>query len=173
VLGARIALAGAAALGLAVPRADRQLVVFAESDGCFADALEVATGASVGRRTLRLMDYGIIAATFADARTGAAVRVSPQAGIRARALAYAPEAARRYQGQLLGYARMPDRELLDVRPVTLDPPLARVLSRAGRRVTCDRCGEEVHNEREVVAGGQRLCAACAGPAYYRPGETGG
>jgi formylmethanofuran dehydrogenase subunit E len=166
VLGARIALAGAAALNLSIPRADRRLIVFVESDGCFADAVEVVTGATVGRRTLRVMDYGLVAATFVDARTEAAVRVSPQSDVRVRALAYAPEETGRYRAQLLGYARMPDEALLAVRPVVLKPTLAQVLSRAGRRVTCARCGEEIHNEREIMAGDRRLCAACAGLGYY-------
>jgi formylmethanofuran dehydrogenase subunit E len=166
VLGARIALAGAAALGLAVPRTDRRLVIFVESDGCFADAVEVVTGATVGRRTLRVMDYGLVAATFVDQRTEAAVRVAPQPGIRMRALAFAPEEKRRYHAQLLGYARMPDDHLLEVRPVVLKTPLASVLSRAGKRVTCDRCGEEIHNEREIRSGGEQLCVSCAGAGYF-------
>src|SRR5512140_2185179 len=78
ILGLRIGLAGAARLGLALPRTDKMLLVIAESDGCFADGLEVAAGVSVGHRTLRVEDYGKIAATFANVSSGDAVRLAPR-----------------------------------------------------------------------------------------------
>lgn len=166
VLGVRIALAGAAALGVALPHAGRRLLVYVESDGCFADGVEVASGATIGRRTLRVMDYGKVAATFVDVSGGAALRVWPQAGIRERVRAHAPDEARRYYAQLRGYQVMPDEELLHIRPVRLLTPVERVLSRARHRVVCDRCGEEILNEREIRREGQVLCASCAGLGYY-------
>ena len=57
VLGVRMALAGAAALGLEIPRKDKRLLVIAETNGCFLDGLEIAAGVSPGRRTLRIEDY--------------------------------------------------------------------------------------------------------------------
>src|SRR5512133_3268241 len=77
VLGARMGLAGAQALGLELPVRSRRLWVILESDGCFADGVEAATGCSVGHRTLRIEDYGKIAATFVDIKQGRAVRVAP------------------------------------------------------------------------------------------------
>lgn len=53
ILGARIGLAGAAALVLEAPREDKRLLVILETDGCFADGVEAATGCAVGHRTLR------------------------------------------------------------------------------------------------------------------------
>src|SRR5512141_2763814 len=72
VLGVRMALAGAMALDLDLPRQDKRLLVIAETDGCFIDGLEVAAGISAGRRTLRIIDYGKVAATFVNASTGEA-----------------------------------------------------------------------------------------------------
>src|SRR5512137_1042207 len=117
ILGLRIGLAGAARLGLALPRRDKTLMVIAESDGCFADGLEVAAGVSIGHRTLRVEDYGKVAATFVNAQTGAALRLAPRPDVRQAAFAYAPGETRRYYAQLEGYQRMPDEELLSVRPV--------------------------------------------------------
>lgn len=168
VLGVRMALAGAAALGLAMPRRDRRMLVFVETDGCFADAVEVATGATVGRRTLRVVDCGKVAATFADAMTDEAVRIAPRATVRVDALHYAPEEHRRYYAQLVGYQRMPDDALLSIEHVYLDPPARTVLSRVGRYVHCAVCGEEINNRREVVRGDRILCRACAAQSYYRP-----
>lgn len=167
VLGARIGIAGAAALGLDVPRADKRLLVIVESDGCFADGVEAATGAAVGHRTLRVEDYGKIAAVLVDVRTERAVRVAPRLDVRERAWAYAPEEKRRYFAMLNGYRRMPDAELLRVQPVQLRTPVAEIISRAGVRVNCDGCGEEIINEREIGQAGRVLCRSCAGDGYYR------
>ncbi len=168
VLGARIGLAGAAALRLEVPRRDKRLLILVETDGCFADGIEAATGCSMGHRTLRLEDYGKIAATFVDVRSGRAVRVAPRLDVRERAWKYAPEETRRYFAQLKGYQRMPEEELLVVQPVTLATPVEAIVSRPGVRVNCDCCGEEIINEREIRVDGQVLCRACVGPAYYVP-----
>jgi formylmethanofuran dehydrogenase subunit E len=58
VLGVRIGLAAGEALDLDLPRADKRLLMLVETDGCFADGVSVATGCWLGRRTLRLVDYG-------------------------------------------------------------------------------------------------------------------
>jgi len=84
VLGARIGLAGLAALGLEAPVSKCTALVIIESDGCFADGVEAATGATVGHRTLHVNDFGKVAATFADVKTGRSVRVSPALDARDR-----------------------------------------------------------------------------------------
>jgi formylmethanofuran dehydrogenase subunit E len=70
VLGARIGLQAGALLGLDLPRADKRLLALVETDGCFADGVSVATGCWLGRRTLRLLDYGRVAAMLVDISTG-------------------------------------------------------------------------------------------------------
>jgi formylmethanofuran dehydrogenase subunit E len=75
VLGARMGLAGAEILGIDLPRNDKQLLVISETDGCTVDGLIAATGCRVGSRTLRIHDYGKVAATFVDTCTEEAIRV--------------------------------------------------------------------------------------------------
>ena len=166
VLGVRFGLAGGAALGLDVPRTDKRLLVIVETDGCFADGVEVATGASMGHRTLRLADYGKIAAVFVDVKTEQAVRVAPRLDVRQRAHQYAPDERRHYFAQLEGYQRMPDCELLTIQPVALTTPVSTIVSRPIIRTNCAQCGEEIINEREVHQDGRTLCRHCAGDAYY-------
>jgi formylmethanofuran dehydrogenase subunit E len=166
VLGVRIGLAGVSALGLETYRTDKRLLVILETDGCFADGIEAATGCTVGHRTLRVADYGKIAATFVDTRTETAVRVAPQLDIRVQSRCFAPEESKHYYAQLVGYQRMPAAQLLTVQTVALTTSAHWLVSRAGVRVNCTMCGEEIINEREVIQDGQILCRACAGPAYY-------
>jgi len=171
VLGVRLGLAGATALDLPSPRRDKRLLVILETDGCFADGIEAATGCTVGHRTLRVEDYGKIAATFVDVRTGRALRIIPRLDVRQRAAAYAPGETRRYFAQLQGYQVMPDEELLAIQPVQLIRPAAEIVSRPGVRVDCAVCGEEIVNEREVVIEEHILCRACAYGGYYASGMT--
>ncbi len=161
VLGVRIGLLGGKMLVLEVPRDDKRLFVFVESDGCFADGVSVATGCRLGRRTLRLADYGKAAATFVDTESGIAIRVHPLAQARELAHSYAPQAEDRWHAQLEAYRIMPDRELLRAERVQLKVPLDKIISKPGMRVLCEGCGEEVMNERQVQIEGAVLCRGCA------------
>ena len=171
VLGVRMGLAGLAALGLGAPMPHKAALVFVESDGCFVDGIEVATGAPVGHRTLRVVDHGKVAATFVNVETGLSIRLAPRPDVRQRALAYAPGIKQKYYAQLKGYQLMPDLELFSYREIELDPPLGIVVSRPGLRAKCVKCGEEINNERQVFVDGQTLCRTCAGESYYRSKDT--
>jgi formylmethanofuran dehydrogenase subunit E len=166
VLGARMGMLAGIVLGLDLPRDDKRLLAIVETDGCFVDGLSVATGCTAGHRTLRVEDYGKVAATFVDARTEQAVRLAPSADSRLLAPRYAPEARNKWEAQLLGYQRVPDDQLFSVQAVRLKTPVAQIVSRPGLRAACDLCGEEIINGREVEREGLTVCRACAGEAYY-------
>jgi formylmethanofuran dehydrogenase subunit E len=152
-------------LDLDLPQADKRLFVFMETDGCTSDGVAVAAGAWVGRRTMRMVDFGKVAATFVDTESGQAVRIHPHPESRQRAIAAAPEAPDRWHAQLAGYQRLQDHELLIAEPVELTVDLAGLISHDGARATCSLCGEEISNQRELVRDGEVLCRACAGEAY--------
>lgn len=166
VLGVRMALTGARWLGMDLPRTDKAMLVISETDGCFLDGLEVATGLTPGHRTLRIEDYGKIAATFVVVKTGYALRLAPRQGVRQTASRYAPGETRHYFAQLQGYQVMPEDELFTASVVTLTPSAAEIISQAGVRTTCTHCGEEIINEREVMIAGKPYCQVCCGRAYY-------
>lgn len=167
VLGVRIGLAGLEALGVAYAPGGRSVIAFVETDGCFVSGVEVASGCAVGHRTLQVRDYGKVAATFVDVASGRAFRILPRSGVRDRARTYSDD-ARPYYAQLQGYQVMPSADLLQVIPVRLRENLAGLLGRAGVRVDCERCGEEVTNAREVTIEGRLLCRSCSERAYYAP-----
>jgi formylmethanofuran dehydrogenase subunit E len=168
VLGVRMGLYAGKLLNMALPQTTKRLYTFIETDGCFADGISVATGCWLGHRTLRLVDYGKVAATFVDSQTGRAVRIRPHPETRARAAEYVPDARSRWHTQLEAYQTMPDAELLEVQAVDLNISLLALISRPGVRVNCAVCGEEILNEREVIVGGQTLCRSCADGGYYQP-----
>ncbi len=169
VLGVRMGMYVATLLSLDLPQTDKRVLTIAETDGCFLDGISVATGCRVGRRSLRIEDYGKAAATFVDTLTGRAVRIIPSRESRQLALEYAPEAQDKWHAMLLGYQRIPDADLFSFQFVRLTISLDRIISRPGQRVNCQECGEEIINEREIRVEGRILCKSCTGDSYYSPG----
>jgi formylmethanofuran dehydrogenase subunit E len=145
----------------------KQLIVYVEMDRCTADAVAHVTGAKLGRRSLKFMDYGIMAATFLNLETGKAFRVISTEEARDLAAAYAPEVSGKSSQQLAAYGRMPDgvlfrvqRVRVPIRPVDLPGPTR-------RKAVCRRCGQVVRDGREAVRNAETLCRPCAGGAYFQ------
>ena len=167
VLGVRMSLFAGEILGLTLPQTDKRLLTIVEIDGCFSDGVAVATNCWVGHRTMRIQDYGKIAATFIDTRTRNMVRLSPSQKARVLALEFAPEATSRWEAYLLGYQRIPLKDLFNFHEVDLSMPIDQILSRPDHKVICEICGEEIFNEREIRVSDRILCHACANGSYYR------
>lgn len=166
VLGARIGIYAAELFQTEFPQANKRFHAFLETDGCFADGVSVATGCWLGHRTVRLMDYGKVAAVIVDTQNERAIRFWPHPQVRSHALNYAPDATTHWHAQLAAYQIMPTEELLCAAPVKLTVSLVSLISRPGIRVNCEQCGEEILNEREVIVGERVLCRSCAGNSYY-------
>ena len=164
VLGVRMARAGCREVGIDDPRnAGKSLIVFVEVDRCAVDAIQTLTRVSLGKRTLKFLDYGKAAATFVNAATGRAVRVAAREAARAVAARLMPAERDARRAMIAAYRVMDEDALLDIAPVTIAPGW---LDRPRVRVPCARCGEGVNYRREVVVDGRALCQACACPAYY-------
>jgi formylmethanofuran dehydrogenase subunit E len=170
VLGVRMGISAGQVLGLELPQVDKRLFTFMETDGCAADGVAAATGCLIGRRTMYLLDFGKVAATFVDTVSGQAFRIHPHPDCRARAARYAPDQPDRWHTQLYGYQTMPDGELLMIEPVQLTVSLEAIISQPHQWVVCRQCGEEIANGREVMRDGVPLCCACAGQRYYVVGN---
>ena len=166
ILGVRMGIYAGELLNLVLPQSDKRLLVISETDGCFVDGLSAATKCTVGHRTLRVNDYGKVAATFIDTQTERAIRIAPVLDIRRRSYDYAPGESRHYFAQMQAYPIMPDNEMFTITEVQLTILIKDIVSRPGIRVDCDVCGEEIMNGREVHQNGLTLCRACAGTSYY-------
>ncbi len=166
VLGVRMAMRGLAELGIDPDREPKRLLVYVEIDRCATDAVATVTGCSLGRRTLKYLDYGKMAATFVDTFTDRAVRVLALDSAREHTAEYAPAGLPKAQSQLVAYQAMPDQELFQVQAVNV---VVSPFDRPGhprRRVTCCCCGEGINDGREVIRQEEVLCRSCAGPSYY-------
>src|SRR5262249_10109103 len=123
VLGVRLAMLGLQELGIADPRGSKEdrkrLVTFVEIDRCATDAVAVVTGCRLGKRALKFRDWGKVAATFVDIRTGRAIRVAAKESSKQAAREMFPELDKE-AGQQRAYAQLPDEVLFDMRWVKVD-----------------------------------------------------
>jgi formylmethanofuran dehydrogenase subunit E len=169
VVGVRMAMLGCKLIGLDEPtRRDqiKKLIVYVEMDRCAADAVAHVTGVKLGRRSLKFVDYGIMAATFVNLATGLAYRVISTEDARSLASAYAPEIEPKYPQQLEAYKRMPDSVLFRVQQVDALISEFDMPGPTRRKVICDQCGQVVRDHREVIKDGRSLCRPCAGMVYF-------
>jgi len=169
VLGVRMAIYGLKQIGITDPKgADRKKIyLFVEIDRCATDALQSVTGCSLGKRTMRFVDYGKMAATFVNLETGKAVRVVALEEAKLKARDYFPDIEDKYKCQLEAYKIMPDSELFTCQEVKVSIPPQDMPGRPMSRVQCSRCGEYVQDMREVVKNGSTLCRPCIEGGYYR------
>ena len=168
VIGVRMSMLGLERISIADPKGEdcKKLYVLVEIDRCATDAIQSVTGCSLGKRSMRWMDFGIMAATFVNLETGKAVRITAREESRELSKKYYPALANKYQQQLEAYKIMPEEELFSIQDVKADIPECDMPGRPLRRVQCEDCGDYVQDCREVEQDGKILCRACAGQRYY-------
>jgi formylmethanofuran dehydrogenase subunit E len=170
ILGLRMAVYGLGLLGIDDPsgRDRKRLVTYVEIDRCATDAIAVVTGCRLGKRALKFLDFGKMAATFVDLQTARAVRVVAKESSKQRAKELYPEIEDRNRQQMTAYRQMPDPDLFDMQWVKLTVGPEEMPGFKGPRVVCSECGEGISFKREVEREGRTLCRACAGGRYYEP-----
>jgi formylmethanofuran dehydrogenase subunit E len=160
-LGVRIAKKG---LELASPEDVKDLIVFIENDRCIADAVLIATGTRLGRRNLKYVDYGRMAATFINLKDGVAWRVSLKPRDSAN------DAGEDAKELIL---TVPDGELLNWKKVRVALKKEDLPGKPLRAVLCAKCGEKVFDGKDATdpaTGEGPLCKACLNGSYYEEAE---
>jgi len=169
VLGVRMSLLGLALIGITDPKGKdrKKLYVIVEIDRCATDAIQSVTGCTLGKRSMKWLDNGIMAATFLNLETGKAVRITALEEARELSKKYCLEIGEKYARQLEAYKVMPDSELFRIQHVRLLIPEQDMPGRPMRRVQCEECLDWVQDCREIVRGGKTLCHNCARGAYFQ------
>lgn len=169
VLGVRLAMLGLELIGIEDPKGKQRkdFMVFVEIDRCATDAIQSVTGCSLGKRSLKWMDYGIMAATFLNLKTEEAVRIVAREESRELATRYRPDIEDKYKRQLEAYKEMSDRELFTIQRVKVRVPTEDMPGRPLKRVQCQECGDWVQDMRHVERQGRTLCRPCAHGGYYQ------
>jgi formylmethanofuran dehydrogenase subunit E len=167
VLGVRLAMLGMRELGIEDPEAERKrLVTYVEIDRCVTDAVALVANCRLGKRALKFRDWGKVAATFVDLKTGRAVRVAAKESSKEAARRMFPEMDKE-AGQQKAYAQLADDVLFDTKWVKVVVQPEDLPGFKGPRVVCAECGEGINFKREVVRDGRTLCRGCAGERYFQ------
>ncbi|MBN1906979.1 MAG: TraR/DksA C4-type zinc finger protein [Deltaproteobacteria bacterium] len=159
VLGTRMTMIGLERIGITDPKnADRKkLMVFVEIDRCCADAITALTGCRPGKRTMKVYDYGKMAATFLNLETGKAVRVSTKG-------------KRKQQGgeggEMPDFSKIPEEDLFIVKDVNVSLKPEDMPGKPLRRVVCASCGEGIMDARDVEENGETICRPCSQKKNY-------
>jgi formylmethanofuran dehydrogenase subunit E len=169
ILGVRMAVLGCKLIGIEDPRGfdQKKLIVWIEIDRWLADAVESVTGVRLGKRDLKFLDYGKLAATFLNRENGEAVRIVALESSRSLANERHPEIESKHLRQMQTYREANDEELFRVTVVQagldeLDAP-----GHPKSRVICTSCGEEVNDGREAKANDESVkCQPCASSSNY-------
>lgn len=164
-LGVRIAKKGLELIGA---EDQKDLIVFVENDRCIADAVLMATGTRLGRRSLKFVDYGKMAATFINLKKDVAYRV----GLKPVDHEETPPEGEQddMKERVLTLA---DDELLFWKRVTVRLKKEQLPGKPERIVRCAVCGEKVFDAKDIMAEEESagpLCVSCAHGAYYQAGE---
>ena len=167
VIGVRMSMIGLREIGIDDPKAQRkEFYVLVEIDRCATDAIQSVTGCTLGKRSMKWLDYGIMAATFVNLKDGRAVRVTALEEARETSKKYCPAIGDKYQQQLEAYRIMPEDELFRVQRVRVDIPDSDLPGRPIKRVQCQACGDWIQDCRDVEDDGRTLCRPCAQGRYY-------
>jgi formylmethanofuran dehydrogenase subunit E len=154
VLGVKLALQG---LALAAPATPRDLIVVVENDRCIADAIQTVTGTRLGRRTLKLKDYGRMAATFINTTTLRAFRVHT---------AYTGTCDPHDEAAVRAVLHLPDDQVVAWQEVKTHLKPEEMPGKPSRVVECCTCGERVFDGKDTVTAAGPICSACSLGSYY-------
>ena len=156
-LGVRMARYGLRLLGIEDPHTFRDLIAYVEIDRCASDAVCVVTGCTLGRKRLKLVNYGKIAATFVNLETKQALRLSPVRHI---------EVPDGIDGKEF-WDGFSDEELFKVEQVEVDILPRDLPGKPLHKALCAQCGERILDGREVKKNGKSFCQGCATQPYYQ------
>lgn len=169
VIGVRMALLGCRLIGLDDPQSHTQikkLIVYLEMDRCAGDAVAHVTGVKLGRRSLKFMNYGIMAATFLNLETQKAFRIISTEEARDLAQVYAPGIEGKAAQQLEAYKLMPDYVLFRVQAVNIFMKDHDMPGPTRKKTICSRCGQVVRDNREVMIHNKPVCRPCTEDVYF-------
>jgi formylmethanofuran dehydrogenase subunit E len=169
VLGVRMAVLGCQLTGIRDPRGveRKKLFVWVEIDRCVTDAISAVTGVRLGKRSLKFLDYGKVAATFLNLPEHRAFRIVAKEESRELADALYPAVGDKKERQMLTYREVDDSSLFKVESVRLELDGFEMPGRPRRRVICELCGEGVNDGRDLVdAFNRKVCRSCAFGGYY-------
>lgn len=154
---------------LSVNKGDKHLIGVCETSRCLADAMQAATGCTLGHGNAVVEDYGKIAITIADTRDGRGIRIA----LRDEASGISPLMGKwmMRQGKL---TKEEENELgtllLKVDETCFDIKVVRVHIEQrfenSKIIRCMDCKELIPERLAIRQEDKSTCKPCAGEGYY-------
>ncbi len=163
VLGVHLAERGIEIIRTTDPN---EIIVYVENDRCIADAIQIITGTRLGRRSMKLVNYGKMAATFINTRTGDAYRVWVSGKVNEMIGEINIDLHER-EKQYTTILEADSDDIVSVQRVSVNIPPWEMPGKPQRTVICLRCKEKVMDGKDVLNDEGSLCLACAGEPYYQ------
>lgn len=151
-------------------KGDKHLIGISETARCLADAMQAATGCTLGHGNACVEDYGKLAITIGNVRTKKGVRVALK------------EDANKHSSLMnkwmmrLGKLTHQEEEELGVQLLGMDEIFFSIqnveinndrnFEKSGI-VTCRECGELIPESLTERKGNEIYCKPCTGTAYYK------
>lgn len=152
-IGTRMTMSGLRRICISDPKgADRKkLMVFVEIDRCTTDAIMALTGCRPGKRTMKIRDYGKMAATFINLESGKAVRVVTRMN---------KKPGEEGNDHKPDFAVIPEEELFSITNVEVPLRPEDMPGKPLRTIPCASCGEKIMDGREIEHQGTSVCKPC-------------
>jgi formylmethanofuran dehydrogenase subunit E len=143
----------------------RDLIVICENDRCISDAIQILTNTRLGRRSFKLIDYGKMAATFCDLKSGKSYRVWVSGNITKKGEyhSFTKEEQVKELDRIL-YSKLED--VVSYKEVIVKFNENELPGKPKRIVWCAKCNEKVMDGKDVMKDGMTLCKSCANGGYY-------
>jgi formylmethanofuran dehydrogenase subunit E len=161
VIGTKIAMYGLEKLGMELNKQNKDLIVFVEIDRCMSDAVQAVTGCSMGKRSLKQMNYGRFAATFYNMSTGEAFRITDVDANSKKKLDETKEE------MIERFKNTPPKELFNTQRVEIKLDENELPGKPIIKAFCSICHEKVMDSKHKLIGGKPVCKSCSEESYYR------
>ncbi len=155
---------------LSAKKGDKHLIGISETARCLADAMQAATGCTLGHGNACVEDYGKLALTLGDVRTKKGVRVALREDANMHSSLMNKWMMR------LGKLIHEEEEVLGIQLLSLDEKYLLIQDVEINKVQnfeksaigrCKKCDELIPQSYVKNVSGEYYCKACGGEAYYK------
>lgn len=150
-------------------KGNKHLIVISETARCLADAMQAATGCTLGHGNAIVEDYGKLAITIGDMRTGRGVRVALKeeanklSSLMNKWMMRLGKLSHKEEDEL-------SRQLLEIEEKYFLIQYVEINRNQNFEKSalakCSECGELIPDCLTIMKDNRVCCKACAGIAYY-------
>ncbi len=164
-----------ALMKLGISRGNKHLIAISETARCLADAMQAATGCTLGHGNAFVENYGKLAITIGEVKTNKGMRVA----LKENGNEYSP--LMNEWMMRLGKLTHGEEDELGIQLLDMDEKYFLIQNVEINRnqnfhssdiVRCQSCSEPIPRDLAVIKENILYCKACSGEAYYTvPGDS--